>query len=189
MENMSKEKDMQNIEVVQKKVDDGNNSQKPDTEKEMDILPDGSQDGAKGQSLTEPNFLMQMQTLINTGATEEESLDRIKKLKSILDLMENKHQGKAPVQVNKSLVVNIPKQQEESIPKENIEPDINKSNDNVVIYAGSNMVDQAVEVKGNEHTPKTLPEVQNPMENVDELTKPAGCSNPSDTQKEMDMVL
>ena len=36
---------------------------------------------------------------------------------------------------------------------------------------------------------KTLPEVQNPMENVDELKKPAACSNPSDTQKEMDMVL
>ena len=51
------------------------------------------------------------------------------------------------------------------------------------------MVDQAVEVKGNEPTPKTLPEVQNPMENVDELKKPVACSNPSDMQKEMDMVL
>ena len=51
------------------------------------------------------------------------------------------------------------------------------------------MVDQAGEVKGNEPTPKTLPEVQNPMENVDELKKPAACSNPSDMQKEMDMVL
>ena len=71
--------------------------------------------------MTEPNFLEQMQTLINSGATEEESLDRIKRLKSILDLMENKHQGYAPMEVNKSLVVNIPKQQEESVPKENIE--------------------------------------------------------------------
>ena len=58
-----------------------------------------------------------------------------------------------------------------------------------MIPAVSNMVDQAVEVKGNEPTPKTLPEVQNPMENVDELKKPAACSNPSDMQKEMDMVL
>ena len=41
--------------------------------------------GAKGQSLTEPNFLEQMQTLINSGATGEESLDRIKRLKSILE--------------------------------------------------------------------------------------------------------
>ena len=181
-----KEKDTQNIEVVQKKVDDGNNFQKPETEKEKDVLPDGSQDGAKGQSLTEPNFLEQMQTLINSGATEEESLDRIKRLKSILDLMENKHQGYAPMEVNKRLAVNIPKQQEESVPKENIEWDINKSNDYVVIPAISNMV---VEVKGSEPTPKTLPEVQNPMENVDELEKPAACSNPSDMQKEMDMIL
>ena len=55
------------------------------------------------------------------GATEEESLDRIKRLKSILDLMENKDQGYAPKEVNKSLAVNIPKQHEESVPKENIE--------------------------------------------------------------------
>ena len=94
--------------------------------------------------------------------------------------MENKHQGYAPMEVNKSLTINIPKQQEENVPKENIEWDINKSNDNVVIPAVSNMVDQAVEVKGNEPTPKTLPEVQNPMKNVDEPKKPAACSNLSD---------
>ena len=35
--------------------------------------------------------------------------------------MEHKHQGYAPMDINKSLAVNIPKQQEESVPKENIE--------------------------------------------------------------------
>ena len=139
--------------------------------------------------MTEPNFLMQMQSLISSGATKEESLDRIKKLKTILDIMESKHQGCAPVQVNKNLVVNILKKQEETVPKENIEKDINHSKDDVVILEGSKMVDQGVEVKGNEPNPKTLPEVQKSMENVDELTKVAGCSNPSDMQIEMDMVL
>ena len=144
IEKTSKEKYTQNIEVVQDKVDDGNNLQKPEIEKDKDILPDHSEDGAQGQSLTEPNFLLQMQSLISSGATEEESIDRIKKLKTILDIMESKHQGCPPVQVNKNLAVNILKKQEETVPKENIEPDISQSKDDVVIPEDSKMVDQGV---------------------------------------------
>ena len=48
------------------------------------------------QSLTEPNYLLQMQTLIDQGASEDESLERIQKLKDILDIMENKHKPYQP---------------------------------------------------------------------------------------------
>ena len=48
------------------------------------------------QSLTEPNYLLQMQTLIDQGASEEESLERIQKLKDILHIMENKHKPYQP---------------------------------------------------------------------------------------------
>ena len=55
----------------------------------------GSQE-VQVQSLTEPNYLLQMQTLIDQGATEKESLERIQKLKQILDLMESKHKPYQP---------------------------------------------------------------------------------------------
>ena len=48
------------------------------------------------QSLTEPNHLLQMQTLIDQGASVEESLERIQKLKDILHIMENKHKPYQP---------------------------------------------------------------------------------------------
>ena len=51
----------------------------------------GSQDGVNVQSFTEPNYLLWMQILIDQDATEEESLERIQKLKNILELIENKH--------------------------------------------------------------------------------------------------
>ena len=48
------------------------------------------------QSLTKPNYLLQMQTLIDQSASEEEFLERIQKLKDILHIMENKHKPYQP---------------------------------------------------------------------------------------------
>ena len=64
----------------------------------------GSQDDVNVQSFTEPNYLSWMQTLIDEDATEEESLERIQKLKNILELIENKHKPYTPQPKAKKLM-------------------------------------------------------------------------------------
>ena len=76
------------------KLAKGQEKGEQEAEKHLDKAS-GSQE-VEVQSLTEPNYLLQMQTLIDQGATEEESLERIQKLKEILYIMENKHKPYEP---------------------------------------------------------------------------------------------
>ena len=93
--------DMQNkVPLTEQSTEDldklakGQEKGEQEAEKHLDKAS-GSQE-VEVQSLTEPNYLLKMQTLIDQGATEEESLERIQKLKEILYIMENKHMPYEP---------------------------------------------------------------------------------------------
>ena len=108
------------------------------------------------QSLTEPNYLLQMQTLIDQGASEEESLERIQKLKDILHIMENKHK---PYEPNPTA-----KKSEGSVKDNKTEPD----NDN--IEQKEKEKEQVLNKENKEITPKD--KTPDKDLNVQSTTKP-----------------
>ena len=128
------------------------------------------------QSLTEPNYLLQMQTLIDQGASEEESLERIQKLKDILHIMENKHK---PYQPNPTA-----KKSEGSVKDNKTEPD----NDN--IEQKEKEKEQVLNKENKEITPKD--KTPDKDLNVQSTTKPPDTippqqptqPSPSDMQKD-----
>ena len=87
-----------------------------------------SQDDVNVQPYTEPNYLLQMQTLIDQDATEEESLERIQKLKNILELIENKHKLYTPHSKAKKTDDIVPAAKDESKVEKDKEIETKKNN-------------------------------------------------------------